>query len=193
MRKLAIFIAACLLGLPAAQSAPARSWEFRVFLDNRPVGEHRFTVTDTESGELLQSRAQFDVRILGFNIYRYRHQATERWEANCLRKLQSETLTNGKRQDVNTAFERCVMSFAYWNPQILRARELINSQTGTPVAIDVRSLGTEQIVVKGSPQKAARYHLAGPDIAIDLWYVNSQWVALESAVDGGRRLRYELM
>jgi hypothetical protein len=39
---------------------------------------------------------------------------------------------------------------------------------------------------------ARRHRLEGPGLAIDLWYVGNDWVGLESTVEGGRRLRYEL-
>ena len=46
-----------------------------------------------------------------------------------------------------------------------------------------------------SDETQALCFLAGvlPGLAIDLWYDGGDWVALESNVAGGRRLRYELI
>ena len=85
------------------------------------------------------------------------------------------------------------MSFAYWNPQILKARRLLNSQTGELLPVTVVAQGTETIAVRGRKQTALRHRLSAPQLTVDLWYVGDAWVALEAPTDGGRRLRYELM
>ena len=47
--------------------------------------------------------------------------------------------------------------------------------------------------MRGQPQTARKFRLTGPKNPIDLWYsANDEWLALESAVAGGRRLRYTL-
>jgi hypothetical protein len=46
--------------------------------------------------------------------------------------------------------------------------------------------------VRGRPVAASRHRLTGPGLSIDLWYAGAEWVALESSLEGGRRLRYEL-
>jgi hypothetical protein len=49
------------------------------------------------------------------------------------------------------------------------------------------------ITVRGQPQTARKFRLTGPKNPIDLWYSTAdEWLALESTVAGGRRLRYAL-
>jgi Family of unknown function (DUF6134) len=187
-----LFFVAAILFSSQGIAAPG-SWAFRVFLDNREVGEHRFTLTKTGAEEHVRSSARFDVRILMMNVFRYRHEATERWLDGCLLNLQSETQTNGQKQQVSNDYSECPMSFAYWNPKILTARELVNSQTGVLTPVKVTQTGSEDILVRGKMQSAIRYRLTGPKLAIDLWYVDDNWVALESEMEGGRRLRYRLI
>jgi hypothetical protein len=131
--------------------------------------------------------------VLLLNVYRYRHNATESWQENCLRALHSETETNGKRQQVRAEYADCIMSFAYWNPHMVQARQLLNSQTGILTPVTITLAGAESIGVRGQQRSARRYHIAGEHLAIDLWYVGDEWVALESATAGGRRLRYQLI
>lgn len=196
------------LALPAAH-AEIRAWNFRVLLDDREIGQHDFTLRSTGDQRELRSEARFDVRVLFVSAYRYRHEAAERWDGNCLQSLVAQTETNGERVAVSAsaregrlvvdrpegreAHDGCVMSFAYWNPQILKARRLLNSQTGEVLPVTVTPQGEEAVRVRGQPRAAQRHRITAPGLEIDLWYAEGRWVGLEAAAAGGRRLRYELM
>ena len=84
------------------------------------------------------------------------------------------------------------MSFAYWDPRILQAQRLLNSQTGQLVPVQVSDAGTETITVRGRALPALRHRIRGSGLSIDLWYAAGRWVALEAQAEGGRVLRYEL-
>ena len=207
MRALVAAVA-LLFALPAAR-AEVRSWNFRVLLDDREIGQHEFTLDTAGERRELRSEARFDVRLLFINAYRYRHEALERWNGNCLQSLVSRTETNGERLVVNAVargsrlvversegrdeHQGCVMSFAYWNPQILNARRLLNSQTGELLPVTVTPRSEETVALRGAPRTAQRYRINAPGLQIDVWYADVSWVALEAPAAGGRRLRYELM
>jgi hypothetical protein len=187
----ALLFAALLAG--AAPAWP-KTWSFRVLLDEREIGTHRFTLTERGAERELVSEASFRVSVLGFPAYRYRHQATERWREGCLRSLVSSTDDNGAPYKVDWRGQgECVLSFAYWNPKILGARELLNAQTGELEPVDVALLGEERIQVSGTAVPAQRYRITGRKLAIDLWYgEGEEWLALETIAGGKRRLRYRL-
>jgi hypothetical protein len=188
--------------------AEMRTWDFRVLLDGHDIGRHRFTLRETNESRELRSEAQFDIRVLLVSVYRYMHEAVERWNGNCLESLVSRTDTNGRRQNVEATaegnrlavvrgekreqHEGCIMSFAYWNPQILKAKQLLNSQTGELLPVTVTPKGEAPIVVRGERLTAERYRIVGKRLEIDLWYDEGRWLGLEALTDGGRRLRYEL-
>jgi hypothetical protein len=185
-----------LLLLAATPSiAEPLAWNFRVFLDEREIGRHHFTLRTDGGARELRSKARFEVRVLGLTVYRYEHDATERWRGECLQALDSTTDDNGDREEVDWRGEPggCALSFAYWNPKILQGGALLNAQTGRFEPVTVTSRGEETIEVRGRPTPSQRYRLAGANLAIDLWYAGAQWVALESATKGGRRLRYRLI
>lgn len=199
-----------LLALSAQNAAgETRAWNFRVLLDGRDIGRHSFQLRPLGEERELRSEARFEVNVLFVNAYRYQHEATERWQGDCLRSLASRTDTNGERETVSAAtrgermlvektagrdeHEGCVMSFAYWNPEILKARRLLNSQSGELVPVTVSREGEETIEVRGRQLVAQRHRITGPQLSIDLWYASGQWVALESPARGGRRLRYQLL
>jgi Family of unknown function (DUF6134) len=189
--------------------ANPRKWEFQVYLDDTAIGHHHFVVNDKGAERELTTDARFDVKVLFINAYRYVHDANERWRGNCLASLNARTDDNGKPSAVQAdqqgervnvvsprgreALDGCVMSFAYWNPEILRQTRLLNSQTGQYEAVTVAAMGDERITVRGAPVQAKRYRITGPKNPIDLWYgVDNNWLALQSTLEGGRRLRYAL-
>ena len=189
--------------------ASSKKWEFQVFLDDTAIGHHHFVVNDKGSERELTTDARFDVKLLFISAYRYVHDASERWRGNCLASLNARTDDNGKKSAVQAdqqgervsvssprgreALDGCVMSFAYWTPEILRQTRLLNSQTGQYEAVTIAAMGEERITVRGAPVQAKRYRITGPKNPIDLWYgADNGWLALQSTLDGGRRLHYLL-
>jgi Family of unknown function (DUF6134) len=151
---------------------------FAVLLDGREIGTHTFALK--EDGVLV-SKADFQVRVLGIPFYRYRHEATERWRGECLESLVARTDDNGEKSAVDwrAPGAGCELSFAYWNPRILKQKRLLNAQTGELEPVSVMPLGQ------------GRYRISGRKLDVDLAYEQGKWVALETTV-GGRRLRYRL-
>lgn len=206
--QLALFMA--LLPMAASQSAAAmRDWEFRVLLDDKPIGHHHFALRELGAERELTSEARFNVKLWFINAYRYTHDATERWRDNCLEAVVARTVDGGKRSEVvatqdagrlaiaspsgREVHDGCVMSFAYWNPEILGQARLLNVQTGEYTPVRISDLGEEKLTVRGALVKATRYRISGPKFPIDLWYsADRTWLALQSTVDRGRSLRYEL-
>ena len=201
--------AALLFATSLQVEARSRSWDFQVFLGDAPIGYHQFTLDEQGERRELRSESRFAVKVLLFTAYRYEHDATELWRGDCLESLTARTNDNGGRPTVDAlrdgerlavatgkgseTIAGCVMSFAYWNPQILRQARILNPQTGEYEAIKVTTLGVENITVRGAPMEAKRFRLTGSGKPIDLWYsLDDEWLALESTVAGGRRLRYQL-
>jgi hypothetical protein len=206
MKALVALLMSCIaLAASAAVPDSTREWRFDVSLDGRPIGEHTFVLREGGDALELTSEARFRVRILFVDAYRYEHHAREWWRGDCLEKLDARTDANGETTVVAGArslgefrlagnraapLDACVQTFAYWNPQILEARRLLNPQTGEYVAVKALSMGRDTI----AGQPAERYRLIGEGptpLQIDIWYSpNRDWLALESLTPEGRRLRY---
>jgi hypothetical protein len=189
----------------------ANEWNFSVFLDDKPIGAHRFSVTGPTEARKVLSEAGFAVKLLGLTVYRYRHRAVEQWRGDCLRTLDASTDDDGEASrvraepagdglavtvDSGTAAQTlpgCVMSFAYWNPAIQRQARLLNAQTGRHESVQVRPLGGGMLDVRGQRVAAMRWRIEGPAQPIDVWYsAEGEWLGLDSTVEGGRRLSYRL-
>lgn len=194
-----------LYGTPAAAEETLR---FRVYLDREPIGEHSFRISPSRAGQQILSRASFDIDILIFNAYRYRHESREQWNDGCLQSIRSSTDDNGKSYrvegqrvadglalEVNGDPERlsgCISTFAYWDPRLLDQPRLLNPQTGELVAASLDSAGSERRVVQGREVSARRYRLRADRQELSLWYSEDEgWIGLESDVGRGRILRYE--
>ncbi len=194
--------------LSAANGSVAQAqWRFSVYLDDREIGYHDFSLARTADGDRLRSEARFDVRLLRIPIYRYAHDAVEYWNGACLQRIDATTDDNGKLLSVQGRAEGgefivttdegrqvlsgCVMSFAYWDTRILSARRLLNAQNGDYLDVEVAALGPDVVSLGDQQVTARRYRLAADELLIDLWYSDDrQWLALQSKTPGGRTLSY---
>lgn len=193
----------------ANSTTAARSWDFSVLLDGSNIGYHRFELTQTEGQRWLRSEAKFDVRVLFFNAFRYRHTNTEVWSDGCLENIKASTQANGKKLavtgsrvddrfvindgDATSALQDCVMTFAYWNPEFLQQPRLLDPQSGEYLEVEVEPVGQQAIVVRGEEVAASVYRVKAKKMELTVWYSqDDEWLALESVAKGGRIIRYEL-
>lgn len=198
-----------LLATSTAFADKPQQWQFRVYLDDQPIGYHDFRLTPQgKDGHRLDIDARFDVKFLFFTAYRYRHQNTEVWSGRCLRWIESSTNDNGRQHRVigsqtSDGFVlqsdqeplitgECVRTFAYWDPAILKNDRLLNAQTGDLVEVEVAELGKESIEIRGKPVLASRYRLRSELAVIDLWYESGskRWLALQTTTESGHQLNY---
>jgi hypothetical protein len=193
----------------ASASDGTRKLSFDVFLDDRAIGYHGFELAPAGDGVRVETRAEFEVKLLLITAFEYDHRNTELWRNGCLQAIDASTDSNGKQYSVRgqarddafvvatTEGERrlgdCVATFAYWDRELLlQRRELLNSQTGEYVPVRIDSLGRDRIRIGGRDVPVERYALKGGELDIILAYAtgSGEWVALDSRLDGGRTLRY---
>lgn len=202
--------------LPFFVAGPAGAsvdeWQFATLLDGRPIGQHRFALArDGGEGLQLTSEAHFDVTLLGFTVYRYRHRSSERWSSNdCLASLDARTDENGSTTGVRgraeggrfvidvdgrpaaTVAGPCLMSFAYWNPALATQRQLLDPGTGRVEPVRITPLPAAQLEVGGRSAAVRGLRISGLAHPIDVWYAGERWVGLDTTVQGDRRLSYRL-
>ena len=199
----------CTALLPLQLSASTNNeWRFEVFLDDKPIGFHHFRLNTSGDTRELRGEAQFSVKLLGFSVYDYSHQNMELWQQDCLQRIEASTDDNGKELFVrgnsngeqllledssgNRGVPGCVMTFAYWNPEILAQQQLLNAQTGEYLDIRVQSLGEKTLQLQGRDIPALHYRLSTDEDDIELWYSSDRdWLALSTTTRGGRKLHYQ--
>jgi hypothetical protein len=201
---------AVLASTDSASVEPGKLWRFQVYVNDKPVGLHEFRLQQRGGEQWLEIEANFEYKLLFVTLYRYQHRNQEVWQDGCLARIDSSTDANGK--DFSVAGEQgsegftlqgskgaatlpgCVQTFAYWNPDFLRAGQLLNSQDGEYLEVSVSEPSSDLIVVQGQAVTAQRYRLTAKKLKLDLWYSSDgEWLGLESTYDPDRRLRYELV
>lgn len=197
---------------------PAEERRMTVFLDDREVGLHTFRF-DEEDGTLrVRSEAEFQVRVVFVTLFRYEHEANERWRAGCLVGLESKTDENGELFEVSsqasdTGLEvatregrhevksDCPWSFAYWTPSLRERELLVNPQDGAMLEVEFENLGTRSLRVGRRDTEVTAWKLRGRDVTpgkdsetnveITIFYDSEdRWFGLDSDVGNGRTLRY---
>lgn len=204
-----LIIALLLLFCALPSQAREQEWAFKVYLDKSLIGQHVFRLDTQGEDKTLSSAARFKVKVLFIEAYSYIHDAQEQWHGDCLTSLESRTVENKEISDVKGSLQddgfklngpkgtlslpQCVMTFAYWNPQMLKQRKLLNPQTGEWLDVRIQSLGMEEIEVRGQKTQAEHYRLEATKMKIDLWYgKDQQWLGLQSTTPEGYHIIYKL-
>jgi len=204
----ALVALAATTAVDALDGSQVLHWQFDVSLDGKPIGYHSFELRQEGDQQVLETEASFDVKFLFVTAFRYRHENTEIWNNGCLSSIDASTNNNGNLLAVRgsagedkfeltstrgaSSLPACVQTFAYWNPGILGAQQLLNSQTGEYENVQVVNDGPDQIEVAGSVVDAYRYRLSAAAGDIILWYSTDQttWLGLEAPAKGGRKITY---
>lgn len=197
------------VNLPATASVTQeKDWRFRVFLDDREIGYHHFHLIRNGTTEQLTTEARLKVSFLKIPLFKYRHNNVEVWHGECLKNITSATVENGRNFKVEGAaydgdfqlttdkgektLPACISTFAYWDKSFLERNRLLNSQTGEYIDVESEYLGENSIDVRNKNIPAHHYQLITDEASIQLWYSqdDGQWLALESTVASGYKLRY---
>jgi hypothetical protein len=197
-----------LCGCSVLAHATTKQLAFDIYLDDKPVGEHRVSIAVLEDATRVEVEAEIEVSVLSFPLYSYRHRADEVWRKDCIARLETRTDDDGQELRVEARRESdalfveapegaetltgCVRTFAYWNPELLDSDRLLNTQTGEYEPARLEEVGERPLVFKGREIGDRQYRLRIADKAeIGLWYgPGNEWTALETRVSGDRTLRY---
>ena len=202
-------LAAAFLLLLIANGAAAREWHFDVSLDGLPIGTHDISVQQKADAHSVVSDMRFRVSLLGFEAGSYEQHEEETWQRDCLTRIDTRTVEKGKVTTVAGRVEggnfvidgpgaqqrlpACVMSFAYWNPRVLKQASLINVQTGASTPITVHALDKEAYTVRGASVEATHYRIDTARNKIEVWYSpDGEWIGLRSTSQQGHVLAYRL-
>ncbi len=201
--------ASCISVAAASRTVPNNAWNFDVYLNDKKVGTHMFEVVGAGDQTRVQSVANFKVKVFFVAAYSYQHTNTERWADDCLLEFNASTRVNGKltevsgastgdgfavrKQSASEVLPQCVMSFAYWNPEFLKQKRLLNPQTGEFLDVEVELMGADPLQVRGRQVLASRYKVSARGLDLMVWYSpDNEWLGLQSVARGEHVIRYEL-
>jgi len=189
----------------------AKEFNFKVLLNDKDIGHHRFSVED----QTVKSDAAFDVKLWIIPAYKYRHKATETNFNGCLTSLQSETQDGADNFALKTieatpnfkilvnqkeiTHASCMQTFRYWDINFTQQKTAINPQDGKLFTLNFTHDGTEPINSLGKSIRANKYTLKAlgdqdEKFHIELWYhpETQAWLQLKSYVKDDNVLTYVL-
>jgi len=197
-RGLLGIVGAC--GLIAALPWPAAGrpdrLEFEIRRNGSAIGRHRVSFRPHPAGG-FEARTDIEVEVaLAFlSLYRYRHRVREWWRDGLMRALEVEAEdSHEQRALVGTPVGDAILvrtpegtrtvplgamtDIAFWNPAIVRQRQLLDTWDGHMVRVHARAGVAETVEVDGRPVAAVRYRVDGEnDRSALVWYdAEGTWV-----------------
>ncbi|MEM1035674.1 MAG: DUF6134 family protein [Pseudomonadota bacterium] len=169
--------------------------DFEVLRKGKPFGRHVLTFSDvTETGFKVTTDVDLTVKFGPITAFKYRLDATETWADGQLIGLSGKSNSDGDKgrvEAINTGGELVVDSTlfngalplstipsSHWNILQVKGDQMLSTETGEVLAIDVETIGTDTVMVGGEPVEATHYRLKS-DLAVDLWYDDqNRWVKL---------------
>ncbi len=188
--------------------AESRTLLFDVYLDDEQIGSHQVYIADYGEEKLVEVKADMQVDLVFITLYKYQHEASERWQKGCIAQLETKTNDDGDKLQVSgekiqeglkvvstrdsKVISDCVRTYAYWDPELLNSEYLLNTQNGKYQPAQLVNEGKQPMLFQGKRYGQQRYRLTvGDEISIKLWYgTDNSWQALETNVAGDRTLRY---
>jgi hypothetical protein len=210
-RNLKLFISILVMlnisTVTASSQSKQQSWKFKVLLNDKPIGFHEVRIETENNRKTVHTQANFNVRFMYIPVYSYNHETREVWQDGCLLNITSTTDDNGdnffinsqkteqefalQTQDGNRSLHGCVRSFAYWDFNMLKSKQLLNTQTGEYQQVSITDMGNDSLSLDQGEIDARHFRLKCENMTIDLWYtMDMQWLALESVTESGAVLRY---
>lgn len=205
--SIGVSILLILLSVPLSFASESKTWEFRVFLDDREIGYHTVKLNGNGQSRRVSVDAKFKVRFLFVTAYKYKHETEEVWRGDCLAEITSKTDDNGEplflessprgeklfvdSHNGGNTLTGCIRSFTYWDPELLDTEMLLNTQSGEYQSAELQDLGFGELNVSDRTYSAKQFRLKVDGKEIDLWYTaDNDWIALQTKVRGGRLLSY---
>jgi hypothetical protein len=173
---------------------------FNVFLDKKQVGTHIFDIQRKDVNIFVKSNMQLKGKFWGLVPFKYTHQSTETWKDGCLVGLESQTLKRGKtinisagsgqsgltivNADKTEVIKGCTKSFAYWDYSKLEGNQLLNTENGQLVDVQIKSS-------KNQSDAGKSVVIQSSEADIKLGYsADGNWLWLKSQLEVGGLLHY---
>lgn len=211
MKNLALCVFTNLVLASAIQAAGVDVRNFQVFVDNRPAGSYRMTITPRADGSVVVT-GQAEVRVRYVVIsYHYSYSGTEVWKDGRLTQLQSNSDDNGKRYAVTAVADgeslrvrsngqesqapKDLWTTSCWRlpPAAYRNRAigLLDVDTGRQINANLFDAGLNRLNIAGQVMDCAHYRVTG-GVQLELWYDAQERLVRQESIEDGHRTVLEL-
>lgn len=184
---------------------------FRVLRKGEDIGRHHIAFAREGGGLQVDVEVELAVKMAFITVYRFRQSGRDLWRDGLL--VQAHTLTDddGKQSELVARAARgglevegasgsrlvplgSMTDLCFWNDEILRAPQVVDTQTGEATRLRTQRVGTGTRLVSGREIVATSYRVdAGDGRAGTVWYDEKEaWVGADFTTRG-ERLVYELV
>jgi hypothetical protein len=180
--------------LPGAALAAPGKLDFQVFRNGTKVGEHVVTFSGDDNARTASTNVVMTVKIGPVPVFKYTHQATERWVGGKWVSVDTVTNSNGKVQKVSAkampGFVQIegpaglikgpadALPLSHWN-QANFGKPLFNQQEGKLLKVKCTQVAPGHWAVRGDAEIDDFYDSAGA------------WMALKGKLEDGSTMEYK--
>lgn len=195
-------------GMRSAEAAAGpRLLRFEASRSGRRIGEQQTSFERRGEALIVRTVADFAVKLGPVTLYRYRHEATERWDGFRLEGLESRTNQNGRMLRVSVEAEAggvrilaasgaptrappTAAPFSHWNREFAR-RPLFNPQDGRLLREMASAAEPAQVrLADGSSIAGVCVRFSGDAKIEDYYDQDGVWAGLVGRLQDGSALEY---
>lgn len=181
--------------LPAPTGQAAEGWlagrppdgrlDYRITRAGAEIGQQSVEFRRDGNGLVVRTHVEIDVSFLSIPLYRFRHDAVERWTEGRLVALSTSSDDDGKHREVELVAQNGRLMGRYndnpvdlpgdlipaslWHPETVTATVLLDPIRGRERKVEVADKGLETVKAGGGEIAARHYSMTG-QITRELWY-----------------------
>ena len=144
--------------------------KFDVIRKNKVIGSHEITFAENNDVLLVETNIDIEVKVLFISAYTFTHQSTETWINGNFTKIVAHSdfedereyfITGQDNSDIFLAsgmdgkleLDKNILPSNFWNIDVLKQKEIFDTQKGVVRTIDVEDLGYEKIKINKKKNK----------------------------------------
>ncbi len=184
---------------------------FDVIRKNKVIGSHEIEFIKNDDSLLVKTNINIKVKVLFVTAYEFAHESTETWSEGNFIKIDAHTDFEDEREyyikgrddgdlflasgmDGKLELDKNILPSNFWNIDVLKQKEIFDTQKGVVRTIDVEDLGYEEIKVNKENIKCNKFILnasnnpkdKGPFPEYTLWYDENNELMKFQFKDEGR-------
>ena len=169
--------------------------KFDVIRKNKVIGSHEIKFTENNGSLLVETNINIKLKVFFVTAYKFSHQSTETWSEGNFIKIDGHTDFEDEREyfikgqdngdfflasgmDGKLELDKNILPSNFWNIDVLKQKEIFDTQKGIVRMIEVEDLGYEKIEINGDKIKCKKITFnassnpkdIGPFPEYTLWY-----------------------
>jgi len=184
---------------------------FDVIRKNNVIGSHEIEFIKNDDSLFVKTNINIKVKVLFVTAYEFAHESTETWSEGNFIKIDAHTDFEDEREyfikgrddgdlflasgmDGKLELDKNILPSNFWNIDVLKQKEIFDTQKGVVRTIDVEYLGYEEIKVNKKNIKCNKFILnasgnpkdKSPFPEYTLWYDENNELMKFQFTDEGR-------